>query len=229
MLTFTKRILGCLALVSLAGTANAAESIAYRLPETKEMHFDDARKAEQHLAAVRKLGCEARLDSHGGHTDVIYRSTRWHSMEVVTDELAHQWEDWMKKAGFETLHGHAAVHGDGHDDHAGHDHAGHDHAGHDHAGHSHAGHDHGPGEVEEVSYRMDRWKNLHIEDARQAPEIIAVMKGLGCEVRSENHAGHADVSVRCPQWKLIELASHKAAQGWEGWLQKQGFVVKYDH
>ena len=130
MLNFTKRILCCLALVSLAGAADAAESIAYRLSETKEMHFDDARKAEQHLAAVKKLGCEARLDSHGGHTDVIYRSTRWQSMEVATDELAHQWEDWMKKAGFETLHGHAADHGAGHDDHAGHDHAGHSHAGH---------------------------------------------------------------------------------------------------
>lgn len=219
MLNFTKRILCCLALVSLAGAADAAESIAYRLSETKEMHFDDARKAEQHLAAVKKLGCEARLDSHGGHTDVIYRSTRWQSMEVATDELAHQWEDWMKKAGFETLHGHAADHGAGHDDHAGHD----------HAGHSHAGHNHAPGQVEEVSYRMDQWKTLHIEDARQAPEIIAMMKGLGCEVRSDNHAGRADVSVRCTQWKHIELASHQAAQGWEGWLQKQGFVVKHDH
>ena len=165
MLNFTKRILCCLALVSLAGAADAAESIAYRLSETKEMHFDDARKAEQHLAAVKKLGCEARLDSHGGHTDVIYRSTRWQSMEVATDELAHQWEDWMKKAGFETLHGHAADHGAGHDDHAGHD----------HAGHSHAGHNHAPGQVEEVSYRMDQWKTLHIEDARQAPEILSLI------------------------------------------------------
>ena len=118
MLNFTKRILCCLALVSLAGVAEAAESIAYRLSETKEMHFDDARKAEQHLAAVKKLGCEAKIDSHGGHTDVIYRSTRWQSMEFATDELAHQWEDWLKKAGFETLHGHATDHGAGHADHA---------------------------------------------------------------------------------------------------------------
>jgi len=206
----------CLALALLAGVAEAAESIAYRLMETKELHFDDANKAEQHLAAVRKLGCEARSDSHEGHTDVLYRSTRWQSMEVATDKLAHQWEGWLKKAGFETLHGHAVDHGSEHDAH-------------DHLGHSHAGHSHGAGEQEKVAYRMDQWRTMHIEDERQAPEIIAMMKGLGCEVQTDRHAGHSDVRIRCTQWKHIEVSSHRAAQGWEAWLKQQGFAVKHEH
>ena len=49
-------------------------SIAYRLKETKTIHFDDARKAQLHLDAVKKLGCEAKMDDHGGHMDVIYLS-----------------------------------------------------------------------------------------------------------------------------------------------------------
>ena len=138
MLNLTKSTLCCLALATLTGAGEAAESIAYRLPKTKEMHFDDGRKAEQHLAAVKKLGCEARMDTHGGHTDVLYRSSQWQVMEVANDKLAHQWEDWLKKAGFETVHGHAADHGTGHDAHDGHDHSGHDHAGHSHEGHNHA-------------------------------------------------------------------------------------------
>ena len=69
MLNVTKTVVCCLAVLILSSASEAGEAIAYRLSNTKEMHFDDARKAEQHLAAVRKLGCEARMDSHGGHTD----------------------------------------------------------------------------------------------------------------------------------------------------------------
>ena len=224
MLNLTKSTLCCLALATLTGAAEAAESIAYRLPKTKEMHFDDARKAEQHLAAVRKLGCEARMDSHGGHTDVIYRSTRWQSMEVSTDKLAHQWEDWLKKAGFETVHGHSADHGTGHNANDGHD-----HSGHDHAGHSHAGHNHGPGQAEEVAYQLPRWKTIHTEDERQLSELAALMKGLGCEVRVEAHGGHSDLRVRCATWKHIEFNSHQAAASWEGWLKKNGFITRHEH
>lgn len=206
------RSLCCLALATVTGAAEAAESIAYRLSDWKEMHFDDPGKASQHLAAVKKLGCEARQDSHGGHTDVVYRSPKWQALEVANDELAHQWEAWLKGAGFQTLHGHA-----------------HDHTGHGHAGHDHAGHAHGPGEVEELVYRLPNWKTTHVEDKNQSPEVVALMKGLGCEVQFDEHDGHADVTVRCSQWKQIELPSHKAAEGWQDWLQKAGFEVRHTH
>ena len=148
-----------------------------------------------------------------------YRSAKWQVMEVASDELAHQWEDWLKRAGFETVHGHAADHGAGHSDHDGHD----------HSGHNHAGHNHGPGEAEEVSYALRDWKTIHSQNAAQMSEMVALMKGLGCEVRTEDHGGHTDVSIRCPQVKHIEVASHAAASGWQEWLQKNGFKTRHEH
>lgn len=220
----TRLIIASLCLFAIsAGTASAAgEAIAYRLPKWNTMHFEDSAKAKQHLAAVKKLGCEAKEDSHSGHIDVAYRSGQWRSLEVATDKLAHQWEAWLKGAGFETLHGHA-------ENHAGHDHDGADHAGHDHAGHDHAGHNHGPNGAEEVAYRLPRWKTVHFKDKAQMEEFVALMKGFGCEVRAEAHSGHVDTSVRCPEWKHIELPTHKVAQSWESWLAKNGFEVRHEH
>ena len=212
----------CLFAISSGTSSAAGEAIAYRLPKWNTMHFEDSAKAKQHLAAVKKLGCEAKADSHSGHIDVAYRSGQWRSLEVATDKLAHQWEAWLKGAGFETLHGHA-------ENHAGHDHDGHGHAGHDHADHDHAGHNHGPNGAEEVAYRLPRWKTVHIKDKAQMEEFVALMKGFGCEVRTEAHSGHVDTSVRCPEWKHIELPTHKVAQRWESWLAKNGFEVRHEH
>ena len=60
-------------------------------------------------------------------------------------------------------------------------------------------------------------------------EFVALMKGFGCEVRTEKHSGHVDTSVRCPEWKHIELPTHKVAQSWESWLAKTGFEVRHEH
>ena len=218
MLNTKKMIIGGLALIAIASTTTAAESIAYRLSDMKEMHFDDGRKAEQHLAAVKRLGCEASMDSHGDHTDILYRSEKWQVMEVATEKLAHQWEEWLMKSGFETVHGHASDHGTGQNAQDGRD----------HAEHSHDGHNHDPGTAEEVSYVLPNWKTIHAQDAAQMSELVALMKGLGCEVRTEDHGGHKDVSVRCPQWKHIEVASHQAATNWQAWLQKNGFETRHE-
>jgi len=222
-MTKTIVTLTCLIAASLfAGIGQAAESIAYRLPKWNTLHFEDSAKANQHLAAVKKLGCEAKNDSHSGHIDVSYRSAQWQSLEVATDKLAHQWEGWLKGAGFETLHGHA-------EDHTGHDHGGAGHEGHDHGGADHAGHDHGPNKTEEVAYRLPEWKTVHLKEKAQLKEFVALMKGFGAEVRTDQHSGHIDVKVRCAKWKLVELPSHKVAQSWESWLSKNGFEVRHVH
>ena len=220
MLKHIPKLLCFVALASVGSVASADESIAFCLPKWKEMHFDDAAMAQQHLAAVKKLGCEAKINNHGDHTDVVYRSPKWKSMEVANDKLAHQWESWLKEAGFETLHGHTANHGD-HDGHEGPDHAAHDH---EHAGHSHAA-----DQTEEVQYRVTEWKTMHLNDQEQIAELTAMLKGLGCELKSTQHSGHADLSFRCPQWKHIEVGSHQVATTWEQWLAKTGFEVKHSH
>jgi hypothetical protein len=201
----------CLALATLTGAAQASEFVAYRLSNWKQMHYDDPGKAAQHLAVVKKLGCEARQERHGGHTDVVYRSPKWQALEVANDELAHQWEAWLKGAGFETLHGHAAAH-DGHGD----------------VGHNHAGHDHGTHGAELVAYRLANWTTMQGNSA-QLSELVALLQGLGCEMRSDERGERTTVSVRCPQWKHIELSSHAAAHGCEDWLRKRGFEVEHTH
>jgi len=247
MLRFITRSMLCLTLATLAGAAEAAESIAYRLSDWKEMHFDDdPGKAAQHLAAVQKLGCEVQPNSEAGHADVVYRSVKWQVLEVADEKLAHQWEAWLKGSGFETIHGHAEDHEHGDHKHGDHEHGDHEHGDHEHADdehaddehgdhehgdadHDHDGHEHGPGEIEEVTYRLADWKTMHIENRNQLPELIALMKGFGCEIRSDEHAEHEDIGIRCRQWKTIEVSSHKIAQGWEAWLKKNGFEVRHNH
>jgi hypothetical protein len=210
-------------------------SVAYRLKETKTIHFDDAKKAQLHLQTVRKLGCEAKMDDHGGHLDVSYRLKSWTALTLDTEQTAHQWEGWMKKSGFETMHAHGEDH-----DHAGHDHAGHDHgtAGDSHAGHQHGladghfygdGHDHGHQSAEIVSYSLPNWMTTHTRDQREADELVAILKGLGCEVREGRHDDHRDVVFRCLRLMHIEFQSHRAASGWEDWMKRTGFRTQHVH
>ena len=74
----------CLGAVSSPLSAAELPSVAYRLKATKTIHFDDARKAQLHLEAVRKLGCEAKLGDHGGHMDVSYRLNSWTALTLAT-------------------------------------------------------------------------------------------------------------------------------------------------
>ena len=189
----------------------APVAIAYRLSKWKTMHFDDEAKAKKHEAAVKKLGCEAKTDSHGGHIDVTYRHGAWKALSLSDDKVAHQWEAWLKGAGFETLHGYGGG------------------SGNSHAGHSHAGHNHGPNGAEQIAFRMRSWKRLHYEKQSDVDQLAAIAKGLGCEVREEKHGGHRDVSIRCTEWKHAEFASHSQATKWEQQLRKLGFEAKHEH
>lgn len=205
-------------------------SVAYRLKETKTIHFDDARKARLHLDAVKKLGCEAKMDDHGGHLDVMYRLKLWKALTLADEATAHQWEDWMKKSGFETLHAHGEDH-----DHAGHNHGatGDSHSGHQHGldnGHFHGdGHDHNHASEEILTYALSEWKTTHPRDQKEGKELAAIMKGLGCEVRVQPHGDHDDVVFRCTRPMHLELASHKDATGWEDWLKRTGFRTQHTH
>ena len=194
-------------------------SVAYRLRETKTIHFEDVQKAQLHLETVKKLGCEAKMDDHGDHQDVMYRLKLWTALTLADEKTAHQWEGWMKRSGFETLHAHGEDH-----DHDDHDHGPSEGLG---DGHSHDdGHDHGE---EVLSYSLPEWKTEHAQDQKGADELVAILKGLGCEVRADQHDGHGDVVFRCPRPMHLELASHKAASGWEDWLKKTGFRTQHDH
>ncbi|WP_139228645.1 hypothetical protein [Planctomicrobium piriforme] len=187
-----------------AGHAHGAhehggETLAYRLPQWKEMHFDDAQKAEQHLQAVQKLGCEVRKDSHAGHTDVVYRCPDWKSINVANHDLAHQWEGWMKTMGFDYSHGHVD-----------------------------AALTQGP-ESLEYRLTEWKTIHAEATAAGDITKLVATLKSIGCEVRDERHEGHADISYRSPIWRDIHFANHQSAQQWQSWLQANGFEARHEH
>ncbi len=92
--------------LSAAAWAAGPYLVEYRLTQWKTVHFDDPGQAEEHLATLKKLGCDAHASAHGGHIDVRYRCPAWRSLAVETDAGAHRWERWLRACGFETAHQH---------------------------------------------------------------------------------------------------------------------------
>jgi hypothetical protein len=97
-------------------------------------------------------------------------------------------------------------------------HAGHNHG--DHADHAHGG--------ETLAFVLPEWKTMHFEDAAKAQQHLDMVTKLGCEVKQGKHAGHIDLSYRCPNWKSMEVKTH-AAEQWLGWLKGSGFDVSHGH
>lgn len=205
---------------ALAEEEAGQSTIAYRLLENKTLHFDNGQKASEHLAAVRELGCEVAPAAHEGHNDVTYRCPKWRALTVASDELAHQWEEWLHAAGFETLHGHDAEHDHehGHEENA-------NHAADPQSEHSHEHKD----EHEHVEFRAAGWVTLPPQDGVDHQELITIAKALGCEVKEAQQDSGPTLAVRCMEWKVLELQSHEATESWEKWLIKAGFEVKHEH
>ena len=86
-------------------TTGAKELVSYRLEKWKTTH-SEGDKADKLVGTLKKLRCEVKVGSHGGHTDVNYRCSKWQQLSLKSHEEAHQWESWLKKLGFETQHTH---------------------------------------------------------------------------------------------------------------------------
>ena len=201
-------------------------TVAYRVTKPKTIHFDAPAKARTFVEAVKKLGCQARIEDHGDHLDVSFNLAMWKSITLTTEESAHRWEDWMKRNGFETIHAHGE-----NDSHSGHNHGGDGGAGAGGAaGHSHDdGHDHSHVSAEVLTYSVSRWQTLHARNPGEEDQLVAILKGLGCDVRTDAHEEHSDIVFQCPQPKHLELPSHRVASDWEKWLQQKGFRTEHAH
>ena len=182
--------------------------IAFRMVKPKTMEFEDEKKGKQFIGALMKIGCSVKPEDHAGHIDITYQQAKWSVLTVGSDALVHQWQDWLVKAGFETLHA------DGADD------------GHGHAHTKDDGHDHEHAEI--LTFQAKEWIVKHFENESDAREFIAIGKGLGCELKQDSHDDHTDVQVRCQEIKHLECSSHEEAEARVQWLQSIGFNARHE-
>lgn len=180
--------------------AHGGETLAFFLPQWKSMHFDDANKAAQHAATVKKLGCEVKQDNHAGHIDVTYRAPAWKEMQVKDHKMAEQWAGWLSKSGFDVSHAHAhpsyaegpeavefrmakwkRIHGDGSANEKqmidSLKKLGVEVRVDNHGGHS------------DIAFRAPTWRDVHVADHQTAEQLMGWLKQNGFETHHE-HGDH---------------------------------------
>jgi hypothetical protein len=182
------------------GAKKAKVYVAFRMAKWTSKHIHQEDAAKKHAETLKQLGCEVKVAGHNGHTDVTYRTTYWKSLALDNHDQAHQWVDWLQQSGFETIHGHPQ------------------------GTHKTDGQ---PAEM--VQYRLTDWKARHIHDNNELAQLLALYRGLGCEVTTSGHNGHTDVKARCPEWMEIKVQSHDAANAWQKFLTDMGFEAKHEH
>ena len=190
--------------VDSSAAASKKVYVAFRMENWTSKHIHDAKQATEHAELLKKMGCEVKTAQHNGHTDVTARTVFWKVLELGSQDKVHGWVTWFQKSGFETIHAYKA------------------------------------GTIKEkktedgkqrevVQYRLNDWKSQHTHEAEKTSQLIALMRGMGCEVESASHNGHTDVKMRCLEWMEIELDSHDAAHSWQAFLKEMGFEVKHEH
>lgn len=80
-----------------------------------------------------------------------------------------------------------------------------------------------------VAFRVQNWKAKHMHDAAKVEKYISTLKTLGCEVKTNAHNGHTDVSYRTVFWKTLALNSHDQAHEWIKWFHSVGFDTIHGH
>lgn len=172
------------------------EVVAYRLSTWKSMHFEDPVVAAEHMTAVRKLGCEAWQEDHGGHIDIVYRCLQWMRVLIASHEMAKQKLDWLEAAGFDTHHSHldeAFLQGE---------------------------------EAVEIRLDEWRTLHLEGVNSGKADEMLKTLRGVSAAVQSESHQGHLDIKFRCPGPTTLRVADRESADKLHDLLSEYGFDVR---
>ena len=113
-------------------------TVRLRMTTRKTIHARSAEQAQALKETYELIGCEVKINNHGNHIDVSFHCPKWNTIALPNSKVAHVWQDWLKKSGFETEHDHS---NDSHGSHAGHNHAHQKTQGHRDSGHKHD-HDH---------------------------------------------------------------------------------------
>ncbi|QDS91105.1 hypothetical protein EC9_53250 [Rosistilla ulvae] len=100
----------CVGLMATVGAepvaAETKEVVKYQLLEWKNKHTKNNEDAEKLIKTFKMLKVETEVSDHGNHKDVKYRCPKWKQLTVKDHDTAHQWEAWLKKLGFKTIHEH---------------------------------------------------------------------------------------------------------------------------
>lgn len=86
--------------------SESKEVVKYHLQDWKNVHTKSNEEAEKLLKTFKTLKVETQVADHGNHKDVKYRCVTWKQLSTKDHQTAHQWEAWLKKLGFETIHEH---------------------------------------------------------------------------------------------------------------------------
>jgi hypothetical protein len=73
-----------------------------------------------------------------------------------------------------------------------------------------------------MGYRVEAWKTLHSSSSEEAEQSIATLKKIGCEVKTQEHGNHIDVSYRCVDWRSMKLSNSQLLNQWSGWCKDRG-------
>ncbi len=80
------------------------EAVEFRMLNWKKTHGNGAANEQQFVTALRQIGCEVRLNSHDGHSDIAYRAPTWRAVHLADPMAAEQLIGWLNQNGFETHH-----------------------------------------------------------------------------------------------------------------------------
>ena len=86
-----------------------------------------------------------------------------------------------------------------------------------------------PQAPQSIAFRLTEWKSMHFDTAAESQQQLQTLKKLGCEVQTEQHAGHIDVRFRAARWSKVSLDTHKLADQWERWFKTNGFETLHGH
>lgn len=88
------------------GSAEAAETLRFRLPKAKSIHVQDEATAKSYDKSLKTLGVASKLHGHDGHFDLSMQCPQWRQAEFGTHAEVEKWRKWLASLGFETTHQH---------------------------------------------------------------------------------------------------------------------------
>lgn len=82
--------------------------------------------------------------------------------------------------------------------------------------------------LQRISFRTQKPTVAHLKTEKEIKETTELLKQIGCEVKSNKHDGHVDLSYECRYWRSITLKTPAEVAQWDKWLSSKGFFVVHN-